>query len=109
MLLSVSACSDKVGADTVGHNIDKSTEAGKEQLAKSSDAIRHEATKVDTTFDDMVLAAKVRNEILKDPVLKTLDINVDSQDGAVVLSGTMDNKADAIRAVQIARSVEDAT
>ena len=42
-------------------------------------------------------------------MLKTLDINVDSQDGAVVLSGTVDNKADAIRAVQIARSVEDVT
>jgi len=29
ILLSVSACSDKVGADKVGHNIDKSTESGK--------------------------------------------------------------------------------
>jgi osmotically-inducible protein OsmY len=106
MLLSVSACSDN-SANKVGQNIDKATEAGKEKLAESSDAIRHEATKADTTFNDMVLAAKVRNEIFKDPALKTSDINVDSQDGAVVLSGAVSKPEDAIRAVQIARSVDD--
>lgn len=106
ILLSVSACSDD-GADKVGQNIDKVTEAGKEKLTESSDAIRHEATKADTTFNDMVLAAKVRNEIFKDPALKTSDINVDSQDGTVVLSGAVDKPEDAIRAVQIARSVDD--
>ena len=109
MLLSVSACSDKVGTDRVGQNIDKSTEAGKEKLAESSDAIRHEATKADTTFtfDDMVLAAKVRNELVKDPALNTSDIYVDSRDGAVVLSGAVNKPEDAIRAIQIARSVDD--
>jgi hyperosmotically inducible protein len=107
MLLSVSACSDDIDADKVGQNINKSTEAGTEKLGESSDAIRHEATKADTTFNDMVLAAKVRNEILKDPALKTSDINVASQDGAVVLSGAVDKPEDAIRAAQIARSVDD--
>jgi hyperosmotically inducible protein len=106
ILLGVSACSDNGGADKVGQD-NKSTQAEKEKLAESSGAIPHEATKGDITFKDMVLAAKVRNEILKDPLLKTSDIYVDSQDGAVVLSGVVDKPEDAIRAVQIARTVDD--
>ena len=101
MLLGVSACSDNA-TDKVGQNIDKATEAGKEKLAESSDAIRHEANKAGTTVNDMVLAAKVKNEISK-----TSDIHVDSQDGTVVLSGAVNKPEDAIRAVQIARSVDD--
>ena len=106
MLLAVSACSDN-GTDKVGQSIDKATEAGKEKLAESSDAIRHETNKANTAVNDMVLAAKVKNEILKDPRLKTSDIHVDSQDGTVVLSGAVNKPEDAIRAVQIARSVDD--
>jgi len=106
MLVCISACSDN-DADNVGQSIDKAAEAGKEKLAESSDAIRQEATKADATFNDMVLAAKVKNEILKDSALKTSDISVDSQDGAVVLSGAVDKPEDAIRAVQIARRVDD--
>jgi hyperosmotically inducible periplasmic protein len=106
MLLGVSACSDN-GTDNVGQNIDKATEAGQEKLAESSDAIGHEANKANTTFNDMVLAAKVKNEILKDLALKASDIHVDSQDGSVVLSGAVNKPEDAIRAVQIARGVDE--
>ena len=106
MLMGISACSDN-GTGKVGQNIDKATEAGNEKLADSSNAIQHQATRLDNTFNDMVLAAKVRNEILKDSALKASDINVDSQDGAVVLSGAVEKPEDAIRAVRIARSIDD--
>jgi hyperosmotically inducible protein len=105
MLLSISACSDKVDPDKVGGNIDQATEAGKEKLAESSDAIRQR--EADLTFNDLVLAAKVKNEIFKDAALKTSDINVDTHNGAVVLSGTVHKPEDAIRAVQIAQGVDD--
>jgi osmotically-inducible protein OsmY len=107
MLLSISACSDNVDADKVGGNIDQVPGAGKEKLAESSDAIRQR--EADITFNDLVLAAKVKNEIFKDPALKTSDINVDTHNGTVVLSGTVHKPEDAIRAVQIARSVDDVT
>jgi hyperosmotically inducible periplasmic protein len=106
LLLGVSACSDNA-TDKVGQNIDNATEAGKETLAQSSDAIRHEANKANASINDMVLAAKVKNEILKDSALKTSDMSVDSQDGTVVLSGAVNKPEDAIRAVQIARRVDD--
>ena len=102
ILLSISACSDD-GADKVGKGIS----AEREKLAESSDATRHEATKADAAVNDVVLAAKVRDELVKDPALKTSDIYVDSRDGAVVLSGAVDKPEDVIRAVKIARNVDD--
>ena len=109
MFLCVSACSDKAGVDRLGANIDKSTEAGRERLASTSesDARRNETGKGDAVFDDMALAARVKAEILKDASLRTSDIYVDAQDGTVVLSGTVDKQEDATRAIQIAQRVGD--
>lgn len=107
MTLGLCACSDNGSAEKVGQKIDKAAESAKEKLAESSDAIRHEAGKVDAAMGDVALAAKVKAEMRKDSVLKASDISVDSQNGAVVLSGIVEKPADVIRAVQIARSVED--
>jgi osmotically-inducible protein OsmY len=101
MLLSVSACSDKVRK-----NIDEASEAEREKLAESSDPNREEATN-DATFNDMLLAAKGRNEIFKDPALKASDIDVHSKDGGRGVERNGDLAEDVMRAVQIARSIDD--
>ena len=107
MLLGLCACSDNGSAEKVGQKIDKAAESAKETLAESSDAIRQKAEKVDTAMGDVALAAKVKAEIRKDSALKASDISVDSQGGVVVLSGMVEKPEDAIRAVQIARRVDD--
>jgi hyperosmotically inducible protein len=107
MALGLCACSDNGSAEKVGQKIDKAAESAKEKLAESADAIRHEAAKADTAINDVALAAKVKAAIRKDSVLKASDISVDSQNGAVVLSGIVEKPEDVIRAVQIARSVDD--
>jgi len=107
ILLALSGCSDNGSAEKVGQKIDKAAESAKEKLANSSDAIRHEAKTAEAAFNDVALASKVKAEIHKDAALKKSDISVDSQDGVVVLSGMVDKPEDAIRAVQIARAVDD--
>ena len=76
-------------------------------LASPSDASRSEDAKTDAGFNDLVLAAKVKSRILKDASLRSSDIYVDAQGGTVVLTGSVDNKQDADRAVEVARSVDD--
>jgi hyperosmotically inducible protein len=49
----------------------------------------------------------VKAQIRKDSALKTSDISVDSQNGVVVLRGVVEKPEHAIRAVQIARAVDD--
>ena len=55
--------------------------------------------------DNTVLTTKVKAEIFNDPMLKVLQINVESFKGVVQLSGFVDSKMAADRAVKIARSV----
>ena len=107
ILLALSGCSDNGSAEKVGQKIDKAAESAKEKLANSSDTIRQEAKTAEAAFNDVALAAKVKAQIHKDSALKKSDISVDSQDGVVVLSGVVDKPEDAIRAVQIARAVDD--
>src|SRR6056297_596654 len=55
--------------------------------------------------DNTVLTTKVKTAIFNDPMLKVLQINVESFKGVVQLSGFVDSKKAADRAVEIARSV----
>jgi hyperosmotically inducible protein len=107
MLLALCACSDNGNGEKVGQKIDKAAESAKEKLAESSDAIRNEAKTAESAFNDVALASKVKAEIRKDAALKASDISVDSQNGVVVLSGMVEKPEDAIRAVQIARAVDE--
>jgi osmotically-inducible protein OsmY len=56
--------------------------------------------------DDSVLTSKVKAEIYNDPMLKVLQINVESFKGVVQLSGFVDSSQASTRAVEVAKSVK---
>jgi len=56
--------------------------------------------------DDAALTTKVKTAVLAEPGLKSLQINVDTKDAVVTLSGTVDNAELKSRAVQIAQGVQ---
>jgi len=53
------------------------------------------------------ITAKVKAEILSDPLLKVSQINVTTTNGVVKLSGTVDSQQGIDRATEIALSVKD--
>lgn len=57
-------------------------------------------------IDDTVLTSKVKTAIFNDPMLKVLQIKVETSKGVVQLSGFVDSPEAAARAVEVARSVE---
>lgn len=57
-------------------------------------------------IDDTTITTKVKAEIFNDPMLKVLQINVESYKGVVQLSGFVDSRQAIERAVQIAGAVE---
>ncbi len=59
--------------------------------------------------DDSVITAKVKGEVLKEPSLKSAEINVETYKGVVQLSGFVRSRADIDKAVMVARSVKGAT
>lgn len=57
-------------------------------------------------IDDTVITTKVKAEILKEPTLKTFEINVETFKGVVQLSGFVNSQADISKAVEIARNIK---
>jgi len=57
-------------------------------------------------FDDSTITTKVKAEIFNDPMLKVFQINVESYKGVVQLSGFVDSRQAAEKAVQVAGAVK---
>ena len=57
-------------------------------------------------FSDAVITELVTSALDKDPVLRKMDIAVQTQDGVVRLSGFVDSMAQVDRAGDLARRVE---
>jgi len=56
-------------------------------------------------IDDSYLTTKVKAAILRQPLLKKSDINVDTYKGVVQLSGSVNSRSDINRAVEVTRTV----
>ena len=56
--------------------------------------------------DDSVITTKVKAQIFNDPILKVLQITVETFKGEVQLSGFVNSAAASERAVKVARSVK---
>ncbi len=63
-------------------------------------------TSVGTEIDDSIVTTKVKSALLADPDVKGFDLKVETRKGEVMLSGFVDNQAQADRAIQVAKSVE---
>ncbi|MFL6657711.1 MAG: BON domain-containing protein [Massilia sp.] len=55
---------------------------------------------------DSVITTKVKADLFKEPALSAMAIHVETEKGVVMLSGFVDSKADAERAINLAKSVE---
>ncbi len=59
--------------------------------------------------DDTVITSKVKAAVLKEPGLKSAEINVETNKGRVQLSGFVKSRADIKKAVAIAKGVKGVT
>jgi len=55
---------------------------------------------------DSVITTKVKADIFKEPELQSMAIHVETEKGVVMLSGFVESKADAAKAVRLAKGVE---
>lgn len=58
------------------------------------------------TMDDATITARVKTALANDPVVKAMDINVDTYRGVVQLNGFVDEEGQSDRAEEIARSFQ---
>ena len=79
------------------------TERAGERMADKTGDAAHRSGKV---VADSVITTKVKADLFKEPELSAMAIHVETEKGVVMLSGFVDNKADADKAVRLAKSVE---
>lgn len=76
----------------------------KDEFAKAESI--NERAKVAKYVDDSVVTAKIKAELIKQSLLKGLQVHVETYKGAVQLSGFVDNDKQIATAGQIAAGVE---
>ena len=91
-------CSDQKSGETAGQKIDRATD----NMATATDKA---TTKAAVAVDDTAITTAVKTAVLAEPGLKTLQIEVDTKNGVVTLSGNVDSMALKDRASQIAQNV----
>lgn len=102
-------------SSTVGQKLDNAVTTTKDDLARAGDKINEKTDKAvvamkdaanDVHLDDAAITASVKTDILKDPDLSVLKIDVDTKDGVVTLNGLTDNEAAKSRAERLASGVK---
>ena len=95
--------------DATANALDK---AG-EKVSNAADAAGHKieegATKAGAALDDAGITAAVKTDLIKAPEISALQINVDTQGGAVTLSGTVPTEAIKTQAGDIAKAAKGVT
>ena len=84
-----------VVAGKADRDTDRATDKGATATRKPGSAVA-----------DSVITTKVKADIFKEPELQSMAIHVETEKGVVMLSGFVDSKADADKAVRLAKSVE---
>ena len=58
-------------------------------------------------IDDAAITTRVKARLLDDPIVKGLQIDVDTRDGVVFLTGSVSSDVERKRAIELARTTEN--
>lgn len=109
LAIGLSACDKPGPAETAGRKIDQTAdEAGRkinEAADKIGDKIGEQGLKTTVAMNDSEITAKVKAAIFAEPGLKTLQISVETLEGVVTLTGSVDSPQNADRAGGLAGAV----
>ena len=93
--------------EKAGKNIDQATEKAGKKIEEVGEAINAKAEKAGEIMDDSAITAKIKAEILSDPLLKVSQINVTTTNNVVMLSGAVDSQQSIDRAMEIVHSIKN--
>lgn len=99
---AIAAAESPNATTTTGAVAQHTREAG----TSVADTAREKASDTRTAMSDTMITTKVKAEMAADPVVKAMDVHVETQRGIVMLSGFVPTRAEADKAVEVARKVE---
>ncbi|MGH8488718.1 MAG: BON domain-containing protein [Gammaproteobacteria bacterium] len=107
VVLTFTGCEQQGPAEKAGRQMDEAAQQATEKAKEAGEAVGEKVEKAGEYLDDAAITAKIKGDILSDPLLKVLEINVTTTNGIVTLSGVVDSKQSIDRAVEIARRVKE--
>ena len=88
---------------TTGASPTVDTTRAREAGAAIGEKVAEGANQAEHAFENGALTTKIKSKMALDDSVKALNINVDTADGVVTLTGTVHSEAERTRAVQLAR------
>jgi hyperosmotically inducible periplasmic protein len=104
-LFALSACNNREDK-TMGQAVDQSVATANSEMKDAKEAVKDAATNAGVAVTDATITTKINAALVADDQLKALNINVDTKDGKVVLTGAAPDAASLERATTMAKAVE---
>jgi osmotically-inducible protein OsmY len=93
-------------ADRTENAAERAADKTKVAAANVADKTDRATDKAGETVADAVITTRVKTDLFKEPDLKALAIHVETEKGVVMLSGFVNSKEEANRAVKVAKGVK---
>lgn len=109
------AAADRMGdrtaaaADRLGDKTAAAAATAKEKTSNLAGTAQDKTADASVAMSDTMITAKVKADMAADKTAKAMDVHVETQKGVVMLSGFVASKAEADRAVELARGVKGVT
>lgn len=105
----LAACDQPGPAETAGKKLDDAANRAGEKIENTVDTVgekyHEKSDAAGIALDDAEITTKVKSAIYSEPGLKTLRISVDTKNGVVTLTGSVDSQADFDRTRVLAESI----
>jgi hyperosmotically inducible protein len=85
------------------------TEKARETGAKIGETVAVGAARAQDALTDGALTTKIKSKMALDDTVKALAIDVDTDNGVVTLSGSVNSEAERMKAVQLAKETDGVT
>lgn len=108
---AIDKTNEKMGdiGNKVGAQMDKAGEAMTSSAASISAGVGASATKTGDALSDAAITTSINADLLKDPELSVIKIDVDTKAGKVTLNGLTPNETARLRAGKIAAAIKGVT
>lgn len=104
VLLSVGC--DRKEDTTAGEKVDNTIANTQQEAQTAANTVENKAENVGQTIDDAAITTALKGKYVLDDELKAHDINVDTVNGVVTLTGGAPSQAAIDRATSIAKTVD---
>jgi hyperosmotically inducible protein len=109
LIAGLAACDKPGPAERAGKKIDQTADEAGKKINEGVDTVgaqmNEQSTKVGVAIDDAAITTKIKAAIFAESNLKTLQISVDTVQGVVTLSGSVDSLSNSNRAKSLAGAV----